>query len=532
MKLAAAITLISVVTLGVFLVAMLRSQRRHLLAQSLASAAFVSDTISRSIQHDMLHDRREDAYRILDEIARQEHVERLRIFDGAGRIRYSTDPREVGQVADMSAESCNPCHAAGHSTMPLTVDARTRIVEQDGRRLLGVVTPIYNQLSCSGASCHAPQATQRVLGEIELGLALEAVDLEGGVLERRTIALSAFTALTLCTLTFVFVRRLVVEPVARLFDGLTRVGEGDLDCQVPVRGGDEIGALQTSFNTMGRALAETRAERNALLESLERQVVERTAALEKAQAHLIRNERLSSLGRLSASIAHEINNPLAGILTTSKLLIRTLGDPQDPQDPRQGSTLRLLTLVQREAERCSAIVRNLLGFARVRPLTLADADVNAALDEALFLAANQCALQNVAVERDAGSLPLVTADFGQLRQAFANVVLNAADAMPNGGTLRVRSRWAGDADEVRVDVADTGVGIPADQLSKVFDPFYTSKARGTGLGLSVVYGIVERHNGRVSIESEVGAGTTVTMWLPVKASGRLPDGNVATPPAA
>jgi two-component system, NtrC family, sensor kinase len=487
-----------VATLGVSGVATLRSQRRHLLAQSQASAAFVSDTINRSIQHDMLRDQREDAYQILGEIARQEHIERLRISDGAGRIRYSIDPREIGRVADRKAE-------------------------QSGRRMLGAVTPIYNQPSCSNASCHVHPAAQRVLGEIELGLSLEAVDRESRVLERNTAALLVFAALTLCTLTFLFVRHLVVQPVTRLFHGLNRIGEGDLDIQVSVRRSDEIGALQASFNHMGNALAETRAERNTLLESLERQVVERTAALERAQDHLIQSEKLSSLGKLAASIAHEINNPLTGILTTSKLLIRGI---EDPQDPRQASTLRLLKLVERETERCSAIVRNLLGFARERPLTLTDADINAALNEALFLAANQLTLQNVAVERDLGRLPSISADFGQLRQAFANVVINAADAMPDGGTLSVRSRYSSVTHEVCVEIEDTGIGIPADQLAKVFDPFFTSKTKGTGLGLSVVYGIVQHHRGRITMASRVGKGTTVTFWLPMNVPRQSPDEKV------
>jgi two-component system NtrC family sensor kinase len=523
-KLAAAITLVSVATLSILFVVMVRSQRRHLLAQSLASASFVSDTINRSIQHDMLHDRREDAYQILDEIARQEHIERLRIFDGSGRIRYSTASGEIGRVASLQDESCQPCHRSGRAPTLLPLDSHTRIVERNGRLLLGAVTPIYNQPSCSSASCHVHPAERRVLGEIELGLALEAVDRESGVLERSSITLSLLAILALGSLAYFFARRLVGRPLAHLLDGINRVSEGDLDHQIPVGRGDELGALQASFNTMGSTLAETRAERNALLEGLERQVLERTAALERSQAHLVRSEKLSSLGRLSASIAHEINNPLAGILTTSKLLIRNIED--DPKGPRQAATLRLLKLVERETERCSAIVRNLLGFARERPLTLTDTDVNAALEEALFLAANQLALQNVTVERHLGPLPAVSADFGQLRQAFANVVINAADAMPQGGTLRVRSRHASEDREVCVEIADSGVGIPKDQLARVFEPFFTSKNKGTGLGLSVVYGIVQRHGGRITMDSTVGAGTTVTFWLSTERSPQPPDGRV------
>jgi two-component system, NtrC family, sensor kinase len=513
-KLAAVITLVSVVTMTGFLALMLTSQRRHLMAQALGSAAFVSDTISRSIQHDMLRDQREDAYQILTEIARHQHIERLRIFDAAGRIRYSTISSEVGHLANMQAEACNPCHASGHTSVPLTVDARTRIVEVNGRRILGAVTPIYNQPACSNASCHIHPASQRVIGEIELGLALEAVDRESGVLERSTSWLWLVATLMLATLTFVFVRRLVVQPVSRLLKDINRVSEGDLDHPVISRTNDEFGALETSFGDMTRALAHTRAQHETLLASLEQQVTERTAALEKAHQRLAQTEKLSSLGQLSASIAHEINNPLAGILTTSKLLIRTIEG--DPDGPSRASALRLLSLVQRESERCSAIVRNLLGFARERELTVSDADVHAALEEALSLAANQFLLQGVQVERHFGAIPTVQGDFGQLRQAFVNIVINAGDAMPKGGTLSVRTEYVANADEVVIEFADTGIGVPADRLSKVFDPFYTSKEKGTGLGLSVVYGIVRRHGGRIAIQSEVGLGCIVTMWLPSK----------------
>jgi two-component system, NtrC family, sensor kinase len=280
---------------------------------------------------------------------------------------------------------------------------------------------------------------------------------------------------------------------------------------VPVRGGDELSLLGTSFNEMGQALARANRERQDLLENLEQQVSDRTAALERAQAQLIQTEKLSSLGKLAASIAHEINNPLAGILTVSKLLIRTIEEP--PEDRRAPFLLRHLRLVQRETERCTAIVRNLLGFARERPLTLGDVDVNAALDEGLFLVASQTAVQNITIERALGEVPPVRADFGQIRQAFANLIINACDAMPGGGTLRVRS--AVDGETVQVEIEDTGAGIPPEVLSKVLDPFFTTKEKGTGLGLSVVYGVVERHGGRLAIESEPGKGTTVTVRLPM-----------------
>lgn len=514
-RLAAAITLCSVITLGVFLALVLRSQERHLLEQAQRSAAVVSDTITSSIEMDMLHDRREAAYQIMAVVGAQPHIEQLRLYDAAGRIRFSTKPDETGRKPDARAEACLPCHGPDRGDRPLTTADRTYVTMRNGHPILGAVTPIYNQPSCATSGCHVHPAAQRVLGVVELGLALDAIDQEASALERTTVGLGLLMALVLGTGTVAFTRRMVLRPVGNLLAGTKRVSLGDLAQRVPITGTDELAVLEASFNSMERSLARANEERNALLESLEQQVQDRTAALEQAQAQLIQTEKLSSLGKLSASIAHEINNPLAGILTTSKLLIRTLEGSTD------GATtpflLRHLRLVQRETERCTAIVRNLLGFARERPLTLGDVDVNAALEEALFLASSQIAIQNISLERELSKVPPVRADFGQIRQAFANLILNACDAMPKSGTLRVRSSRSPGGGPVEVVIADTGCGIPPEVLSKVLDPFFTTKEKGTGLGLSVVYGVIERHGGKLDIQSRPGAGTTVTIRLPVAA---------------
>jgi len=184
----------------------------------------------------------------------------------------------------------------------------------------------------------------------------------------------------------------------------------------------------------------------------------------------------------------------------------------------RASCVRNLKLVQRETERCSAIVRNLLDFARQRPLTLKEVDVNQAVEESLLLLANQIAIQGIVLEKDLLPVPKVRADYGQLRQAFVNIALNACEAMSKGGTLKVASRPRPGETTIDVVFTDTGPGIPPDHLSKILDPFFTTKEKGTGLGLSVVYGIVERHGGRLDIRSQVGQGTTVTIRLPTAAA--------------
>jgi two-component system NtrC family sensor kinase len=250
------------------------------------------------------------------------------------------------------------------------------------------------------------------------------------------------------------------------------------------------------------------------MENLERQVEERTADLKATQGQLIQSEKMASLGKLSASIAHEINNPLSGILTAAKLLIRTA--EEGPLDAAaQANFIRHLRLVERETQRCTTIVRNLLGFARQRELTLIEVDVKVPIEEALGLLGNQIAIQGITLERRLASVPVVRADLGQLRQAFVNIALNACEAMSSGGTLTVSSRFLPAENAVEVEFADTGTGIAPDNLSKILEPFFTTKEKGTGLGLSVVYGVVERHGGKMDIISQIGEGTTVQIRLPV-----------------
>ncbi|MBE3071390.1 MAG: HAMP domain-containing protein, partial [Acidobacteria bacterium] len=291
--------------------------------------------------------------------------------------------------------------------------------------------------------------------------------------------------------------------------------------RIPVHRTDEIGLLAASFNEMTDSLRRARGELRALTESLERQVDDRTAALKDAQSQLIQSEKMSSLGKLAASVAHEINNPLSGILTYAKLMIRMHEEGELTPKVRE-ACVRNLKLVQRETERCSAIVRNLLDFARQRPLSLKDVDLNVVAEEALSLLANQIAIFGITLVKQLAPLPAVRADFGQLRQAVVNIALNACEAMNKGGTLTVSSAVQPDRKWVRLTLADTGPGIVPEHMSKILDPFFTTKEKGTGLGLSVVYGIIERHGGKLELASEVGRGTTIVIRLPAAVAGGAP----------
>jgi two-component system, NtrC family, sensor kinase len=485
-------------------------------------ASQFSDTVKRSISHAMLANHWGDAFHIMEAIGAQEEVKRVRVFSKAGTILFSTDRSEVGRTVDTRAESCFACHAAGQPLTRLPMSDRARIFQDgDGGRLLGMITPLYNEPGCGG-SCHVHPPDTRILGVLDITLSLAKVDEEMAAVTRRALLYAGGTILLLAFVVLGLVRRDVIRPLLELVDGTRRVAAGELAHRIPAIAQDEVGALARAFNQMTEALEETRRELETLVATLEQRVAERTRALEAAQARLIQTEKLASLGRLSASIAHEINNPLSGILTYAKLVSRRLrvGSP----GPEELLTLlQQLALVERETQRCSAIVRNLLDFARQREPVVQSVALGDVLDEAVGLLAARLGAQGVTVERDEGATPPVRADFGQLRQAVVNILGNACEAMRAGGTVRIvvreRPQEAGVDRAVLLEVTDQGEGIPPEHLPRIFDPFFTTKEGGTGLGLSVVYGIVEQHGGTIHVDSRPGSGTTVSLLLPV---GPLP----------
>ncbi len=526
-KASAVITVVTAVCVMAFVALNLRAQRQYLTAEVVRGAAHVSDTIKASTYHFMLSDERLGAYRTMDMIGRLQGIEQVRMLNKEGRVTFSTDRTEVGRMVDKTAEACYACHAAGQPLVRLNVPSRSRVYQRNGHRVLGLITPIYNEASCAAAACHEHPSAKQVLGVVDVAMSLEDEDHSIAALAQRTVLLGILGIVLIALTVGFFVSRYVIRPVGEMVVATKRVARGDLDHRLHVRRTDELGELGGSFNTMTASLGKAQADLQQLNERLEQQVEDRTSALRDAQAQLIQSEKMSSLGKLAASVAHEINNPLAGILTYAKLLIRIHEEGEMTEKVRETS-VRNLRLVQRETERCSAIVRNLLDFARQRPPSLKEIDVSTVVDEALTLLSHRLMMQNVALQKRLPPMPLVRADFGQMRQAIVNIALNACEAMIQGGTLEVTAT----ARDKTVEIAfrDTGPGIPPEHLSRIVDPFFTTKEKGTGLGLSVVYGIIERHNGKLDIKSQVGQGTTVTIQLPVStgAAPALPAGAQTT----
>jgi two-component system NtrC family sensor kinase len=288
-----------------------------------------------------------------------------------------------------------------------------------------------------------------------------------------------------------------------------RVAVGDFSRAVTVSSTDELGTLATRFNTMTAELGRATQALRDSADELERKVEQRTAELRTMQGHLVQAEKMAAVGKLSAGVAHEINNPLTGILTNSSLMLEDLPADHPWRDDVQ-------TIVN-ETLRCRKIVKGLLDFSRQSKPQRTLLQMNEIIEDVLALVRNQPAFSGVTVSYDLDpALPTILADADQLRQVVLNIVLNAAEAMTaRGGELRLASRGLPDRQAVEITFADTGPGIPDEVQARMFEPFFTTKKTGTGLGLSIVYGIVERHRGSLRVEPTPGGGATFRLTIPV-----------------
>jgi len=317
----------------------------------------------------------------------------------------------------------------------------------------------------------------------------------------------AFLGIILIVSASVFLARRISRPLRQLEVISRQIADGNYKHDFVVRGPNEIEHLGRSLNVMAKQLEEEKRELEEWGNTLEKKVAERAEEMKKINSQLFRSEKLASLGKLAAGVAHEINNPLTGILTNSSLLLEDL--PAD--DPRRED----VEVMVHETIRCREIVKRLLDFARQTKPQKRLADINALIENIILLVRNQASFRNILIEKKLDEIPEVLVDPDQIQQVFVNIILNAAEAMTKGGVLTVTSGTSSSGEYLVIKIADTGPGISEEVRERIFDPFYTTKEHGTGLGLSISYGIVEQHGGTISVESSLGKGSTFVIQLPV-----------------
>ncbi|HPT27215.1 MAG TPA: ATP-binding protein, partial [Bryobacteraceae bacterium] len=486
----------------------------------------LSKSITSATWQAMLDDHREVAYDIMSKIAEKQGVDRIGIYNGTGDLTFSTRAEDTGRAVSFDNQPCATCHGKGAVREQLTVQARARInTSPNGTRTLNMITPIYNEAACSQAACHAHPASVKVLGVLDVALRTDPISQEEASAKFQT-ALSTIVQIVLIALCIVFFTRLfVVRPIDELIAGTKAVSAMELDKPIEIQHrSEEMDELVSSFNTMRDRLGDAMEKVNQFTQSLEDKVEERTQQLKAAHQKLLHSDRLASLGQLSASVAHEINNPISGVLNLSMLCQRILKDDSLPPE-RVPELKKYLNQISHETSRVGRIVSDLLAFSRRSKPQRAGADLNRLIQSTVSLVEHKLRLCEASIQFDLQpDLPLIPCDASQIQQVILNLVLNAAEAIQpsGGGKVTISTRLNQAKDGVLLVVEDNGEGIPEEDLDKIFTPFFTSKpdGKGVGLGLAVLYGIVEAHDGHVEVRSGKGLGSTFTVTLPLNATGR------------
>lgn len=607
-----AVALTSLTIIGVFAYFNVQSHSKSLLREVERHANQLGETVISSTRFDMMLNQRDRIQQVINSIGTQPQIRDVRILNKVGEVIYSSDSTTINRMVDKKAESCYACHSANAPLEKISITERTRIfrIHPDSSRVIGIITPIYNEKSCWQAECHAHPKNQKVLGVLDVTISLADVDKTIQKSELEIVVFAIVAILGVGLLIGFFVRRWVSLPVNNLLGATNQVSMGNLSYSIKDMGDDEIGKLAHSFNNMTKKLSEARMQ-------------------------LFQSDKMASLGRLAAGVAHEINNPLTGVLTYSSFLLKRTQDNAEFQED--------LKVIVRETLRCREIVKSLLDFARQTVPKKNNADINEIIDKSVSVIENQLILNKVKLIKEVDMyLPKITVDANQIQQVFINLFVNAADAIgENGGTLTVLThqislspyglaqikkaacpkrhslidnefkiggfpslkvkvlsennegiihldpvygkhrneynlifpltkdakfvcpdcssslilqdktcpdcgspvlvfdtsgqglyevcaseknnweRWefvdsAGLSEYIEIKISDTGAGINNEDLPKIFEPFFSTKGqKGTGLGLAVIWGIIDNHNGTITVESEVGKGTTFIIRLPL-----------------
>jgi len=613
LKLILAVGLITIIIIGVFSYFNIQSQQEMLMSQAEVHANKLSDAIKNSAHSSMLVNKRDQIHEIINTIGQEPCIREIRLLNKEGMVMFSSNNELIGKMVDKKAESCYACHTADEplEKLPMKERMRTYRIHPDSARILGIINPIYNEKSCWDADCHAHPEYQTVLGVLDVKMCLKDVDKQISDSEIQSILLAVIAIIALSIIIGFFVRKWVARPVKELVIATHQVSSGNLSYTIDGLGNDELGTLGDSFNNMTNKLAEARLQ-------------------------LFQSDKMASLGRLAAGVAHEINNPLTGVLTYSSFLLKRTKDNSELQDD--------LKIIVRETKRSREIVKSLLDFARQSVPKKHKADINEIIDNSISVVDNQLSIKQIQLNKNFDTnIPQITVDTNQIQQVFINLIVNASDAIENkGGTITISSslislspyrivqiknascskrhdlidneikidglstikvkailggnegfinldpiygkhrhqygievkkgeevqiscpkcnislldrddkcpkcesaiykfevspnglfkgctnpeckweKWdavdeGGNKEFVEIKVSDTGSGIADEDLPRIFEPFYSTKGqKGTGLGLAVIWGIIDNHNGTINVSSKFGSGTTFTIRLPAQ----------------
>jgi two-component system NtrC family sensor kinase len=423
--------------------------------------------------------------------------------------------------------NCKDCHANFNSMFPgneksfkiVNLDSRCEMSIKDyDYRLLMMKSPIMNEESCYTSSCHAHQESDEVLGSLVIRIPLEELDAAVNTSSRNFFVLASLTTLLLATFLLFFTRKKIQRPLTQIIKASEAISNGDTSTRLDMQSTQmsDIRLLSHAFNDMMDNLQSATDELQNWSHQLEHKVQRKSEELSAIQHELIHVERIASLGKLSSSVAHEINNPLSGVLTYTKLVHKQLLKLDFRQSDKE-PMLKYLTVIEDETKRCGDIVKGLLDFSRKDQRDFKTYPLHNILKEAYILMQHQMKMENISFQTDfSASSDLIKCSSNQIKQACIALLLNAFEAVSEDGEILIRTSNPDDH-SIKLEISDNGMGIAKEDIPQIFEPFFSTKdkASGIGLGLAIVHGIVQSHKGRIEVESQVGEGTSISIILPV-----------------
>ena len=485
----------------------------------------IGSIVEGSLYHSMLENDKSTLQNTLDVINTMPGIDEVNMYDNEDNLVYTSIPSDTS--LHHSNPNCLSCHDDLKQIFPgkgkhykiinARSDCKMNHTDNSSRHLL-IKLPILNEKSCYESSCHAHTAKEEILGSLIIKIPL--ADLDSAVQKSSTefFLLAIFTTFCLVGFLIFFTRRRIKKPLNELVRASTSVANGDTSTRLEIKPDqlDDMNAVSRAFNNMLDNLQAATSELENWSQQLEYKVQKKSEELSAAQNELIHIERLASLGKLSSSVAHEINNPLSGILIYAKLIHKQLSNPEVSESKRE-TMLKHLKLIENEAKRCGDIVKGLLDFSKKDQEDFEPKHLHEILRETYELMTHPIKIANIHFYLDlTATSDLIYCSPNQIKQACVAMLVNSTEAVHENGEIIIRSINTSE-DTVRFEIVDNGIGISADDIPHIFEPFFSTKqnASGIGLGLSIVHGIIQNHNGKIQVRSEPGHGTTFTISLPL-----------------
>lgn len=513
-KLILILSAVVLVNLGLYSYFTITQLRNDISLACTQNALNLSDIVKKSTRYSMMFNKREDIAQIINTVGTEKGVYVIRVYNKDGLIAYSSDSTEVGTVYDTKSPSCSPCHSQPSLPANLPLEQMVRYFwNKEGEKVMGLINPIYNEKDCYTAECHYHSSDVKLVGILDIQMSTDRVEKVVNSNVSNIVTSIIILTFSLAIIIGLFVTVLLNRPLNKISTGIREISRGNLNYKISLKSRDELGVIVAQFNNMSTSLDTAYKEIRDWSENLNRKVEEKNEELKKIYEQVVQIEKLASLGKLSATVAHELNNPLEGILTYSKLISKKLEKVNE--SGKHDQLLKYLRLVSDETSRCGRIVKDLLLFSHKEDGIFSNNNVREIIEKSLLIINHHFEIHKVKVVTSFPPEPvIVNCDRQRIEQALVSVFINGIEAMPEGGVLTVT--LSSERMSCIIRIADQGKGIQEKDLPNIFEPFYTTKKsiKGTGLGLAVVYGILQQHKGSVSVEETSDKGTIFRIELP------------------